>query len=213
MPGKGPWPGRDSELNPQVTDHKKNILSEEAFLILHSGEIPEVAYYGSIHYLTEDPEGPLLNIEPQDLMSLEEAVVQRYRTIILRDLTPGNRDRKIYRGLKRCAANWKRLVNFSDISDKRSINISSIRMEIAEALKDFLRQEIMDVSSGKRKTCVNCSYSVLTELAYGLGLSKDDLPARKKFDLCGYMLDCATHKKEKNYHESTKYRKHEGEVS
>ncbi len=178
MPGKGPWPGRDPELNPPVTDNKKNILSEEAFLILHSGEIPEVAYHSSIHYLTEDPEGPLLNIEPRDLISLEEAVVQRYRTIILRDLTPGNRDRSIYRGLKRCAANWKRLVNFSD---KRSIDISSIRKEVIEALKDFLSQEIMDVSSGKRKTCINCSYSVLTELAYGLGLSRDDLPAREKF--------------------------------
>lgn len=175
MPGKGLWPGRDSELNPPVTDNKKNILSEEAFLILHSGEIPEVAYHSSIHYLTKDPEGPLLNIEPQDLISLEEAVVQRYRTIILRDLTPGNRDRSVYRGLKRCAANWRRLVNFPD---KRSIDISSIRMEVADALKDFLRQEIMDVSSGKRNTCINCSYSVLTELAYGLGLSRDDLPTR-----------------------------------
>ncbi|MCD4755631.1 MAG: hypothetical protein K8R75_07485, partial [Deltaproteobacteria bacterium] len=159
-------------------DNKKNILSEEAFLILHSGEIPEVAYHGSIHYLTEDPEGPLLNIEPQDLISLEEAVVQRYRTIILRDVTPGNRDRSIYRGLKRCAANWKRLVNFSD---KRSIDISSLRKEVIEALKDFLNQEIMDISSGKRKTCINCSYSVLTEFAYVLGLSRDDLPAREKF--------------------------------
>jgi hypothetical protein len=178
MPGKGPWPGRDSELNPQVTDNKKNILSEEAFLILHSGEIPEVAYYGSIHYLTEDPEGPLLNIEPQDLISLEEAVARRYRTIVLRDLTPENRDRSIYRGLKRCAANWKRLVSFSD---KTSIDISSIHKEVNEALKDFLSQEIMDVSSGKRKICINCSYSVLTEFAYSLGLSRDDLPAREKF--------------------------------
>jgi hypothetical protein len=161
-----------------VTDNKKNILSEEAFLILHSGEVPEVAYYGSIHYLTEDPEGPLLNIEQRDIISLEEAAVQRYRTIILRDLTPENRDRSIYRGLKRCAANWKRLVNFSD---KISIDISSIRKEVIDALKDFLSQEIMDVSSGKRKTCINCSYSVLTEFTYGLGLSRDDLPAQEKF--------------------------------
>jgi hypothetical protein len=175
MPGKGLWPGRGSELDPQVTTDKKHILSEEVFLILHSGEIPEVAYYGSIHYLTEDPEGPLLNIKPQDLTSLEDAVVQRYRTIILRDLVLGNRDRSVYRGLKRCAANWKRLVNFSD---KRSTDISYIRIEVAEALKDFLMQEIMDVSSGKRKTCVNCSYSVLLELAYDLGLSRNDLPAR-----------------------------------
>jgi len=33
------------------------------------------------------------------------------------------------------------------------------------------------------------------------------------FDLCGYTSDCATHEKEKNYHESMKYRKHEREVS
>jgi len=33
------------------------------------------------------------------------------------------------------------------------------------------------------------------------------------FDLCGYTLDCATHEKEKDYHESTKYRKHERKVS
>ena len=158
-----------------MKDDKENILSEEAFLILKSGEVPEVAYYGSIHYLTEDPEGPHLNIEPRDLISLEEAVAQRYRTIILRDLMPENRDKSLYRGLKRCAANWKRLINFSD---KRSIDISSIRKEVTEALKDFLRQEIMDVSSGKRKTCINCSYSVLTELAYGLGLSRDALPAK-----------------------------------
>ena len=147
-----------------MTDNKKNILSEEAFLILHSGEIPEVAYYSSIHYLTEDPEGPLLDIEPRDLISLEEAVVQRYRSI--------------YRGLKRCAANWKRLVSFSD---KRSIDISSMRQEVIGALKDFLHQEIIDISSGKRKTCINCSYSVLTEFAYSLGLSRDDLPAQGKF--------------------------------
>lgn len=163
-----------------MTDDKKHILSEEAFLILHSGEIPEVAYYSSVHYLTKDLEGPLLNIKPRDLKSLEEAVVQRYRTIILRDLMPGNRDKSVYRGLKRCAANWKRLADFSD---KRNIEISYIRMEAAEALKDFLMQEIMDVSSGKRKTCVNCSCSVLLELAYGLGLSRNDIPARVKM-LC-----------------------------
>jgi dTDP-4-amino-4,6-dideoxygalactose transaminase len=31
----------------------------------------------------------------------------------------------------------------------------------------------------------------------------------KYFDLCGYTSDCATHEKEKNYHENTKGRKHE----
>ncbi|OPL17299.1 MAG: hypothetical protein AVO38_00980 [delta proteobacterium ML8_D] len=158
-----------------MTDFRQNILSDEALLIIKSGEIPEVAYYGSIHYLTEDPEGPHLNIQPSDLIPLEKAVVQRYRTIILRDITPENRGRGIYRGLKRCTANWKRLVNFSD---KRSIDISSIRKEVTDALREFLRQEIMDVSSGKKETCINCSYAVLAEFACSLGLSRDDLPAK-----------------------------------
>jgi len=35
----------------------------------------------------------------------------------------------------------------------------------------------------------------------------------KKLDLCGYTSDCATHEKEKDYHESTKYRKHEKNIS
>jgi len=165
-----------------VTDFRQHILSEEALLIIKSGEIPEVAYYSSIHYLTEDPEGPHLNIQPSDLIALEEAVVQRYRTIILRDITLENRGRSIYRGLKRCAANWKRLVNFSD---KKSIDISSARKEVTDALREFLRQEIMDVSSSKRETCINCSYAVLTEFACSLGLPRDDLPAKVE-TLCNW---------------------------
>lgn len=152
---------------------RESILSEEAFLILHSGEIPEVAYYGSIHYLTKDPEGPLLDIGPQDLKLLKEAVVQRYKIIILRDITPENRDKSIYRGLARCAANWKRLVKFSR---EKGMDISSIRTETADALKNFLKREISDVRSNKSKTCINCSYSALTELTHDLELSKDDLP-------------------------------------
>jgi hypothetical protein len=38
-------------------------------------------------------------------------------------------------------------------------------------------------------------------------------PFSKDFDLCGYTSDCATHEKEKDYHESTKYRKHEKNIS
>lgn len=164
---------KKSSTVPQMTRDKESILSEEAFLILHSGEIPEIAYHGSIHYLTDDNEGPGLEIEPQDLKSLKEAVVQRYRTIILRDLTPGNRDKSIYRGIKRCAANWDRLVSFST---NNGMDISSIRLDVAETLRAFLDQEIQDVSSGKRESCINCSYSELMELASSLGLSRDKLP-------------------------------------
>jgi len=158
---------------PEIATGKRDILSEEVLLIIHSGEIPEIAYHGSIYYLTEDPEGTHLALEPQDLVALEKAVVQRYRTIILRDITPENRDKSIYRGLKRCAVNWKRLVAFST---KKAIDISSIRREVAEALKAFLAQESIDVSSGKRESCINCPKSTLIELASDLGLLREDLP-------------------------------------
>ena len=157
---------------PEIEASKKDILSEEVLLIIHSGEIPEIAYHGSIYYLTEDPEGPHLALEPKDLVALEKAVVQRYRTIILRDITPENRDKTIYRGLKRCAVNWKRLVAFST---KKAIDISSIRREVAGALKAFLARESMDVSSGKRESCINCPDSTLMELASDLGLPGEEL--------------------------------------
>ncbi len=156
-----------------MTSDKKDALSEETLLIIHSGEMPEVAYYSSIYYLTEDPKGPHVVLEDQDLSTLEEAVVQRYRTIILRDITPENRDKGIYRGLRRCAVNWKRLVAFSV---KRGIDISSVRREVAKALKAFLAQEYMDVSSGKRESCINCPKSTVMELASDLGLSERELP-------------------------------------
>ena len=36
---------------------------------------------------------------------------------------------------------------------------------------------------------------------------------RNFFELCSYKSDCVTHEKEKNYHENTKVRKHEKDVS
>ena len=50
-------------------------------------------------------------------------------------------------------------------------------------------------------------------------MKKMPLFVRKNFhfyeiiDLRYYKSDCATHEKEKNYHESTKYRKHEKNIS
>jgi hypothetical protein len=39
------------------------------------------------------------------------------------------------------------------------------------------------------------------------------LKASNNIGLCGYTSDCATHEKGKNYHESTKVRKHEKNIS
>ena len=79
---------------------KKSLTAEEVFVVLHSGEIPEVTFHESLYYLTEDAEGPGLQTKNDDVFPLKQAVVKRYRVIILRDLDPGNRDKRIYRGLR-----------------------------------------------------------------------------------------------------------------
>jgi len=151
----------------------ERYIAEETFIVEHAGEIPEVAYHGSLYYLTEDPEGPGLKIDTDDTVSLKQAVVSRYRTIILRDLDPRNRDKRMYRGLARCAVNWQRLVKFC-ISEK--VTYEEILAETADRLREFLHREAADVRSGTRSSSINCSAREIESLAESLGLSPEDLP-------------------------------------
>lgn len=148
-------------------------IDEEAFMILHSGEIPEVTFHSSLYHLTEDPEGPGLTLDENDVLALKKAVVERYRAIILRDLDPSNRDKSIYRGLARCAANWLRLLKFCT---RENMELDVIRSETAAALQNFLRLELDDVQSGKRLPSINCSYSEVENLAADLGIEPGEMP-------------------------------------
>ena len=156
-----------------IDPDKKKYIEEEAFMIVHSGEIPEVTLQSSLHYLTEDPEGPGLELNGDDIIPLKQAVVERYRAIILRDLDPGNRDKRIYRGLARCRVNWQRLRKFCA---GENIDFAGIQAEAAEALQYFLQQEVLDVKGGKRFSCINCSREDIYSLSESLGLSSADLP-------------------------------------
>jgi hypothetical protein len=152
---------------------KKTYIEEEVFVVQHSGEIPEVTLHEALYYLTEDDEGPGLQMKPDDVFPLKQAVVKQYRTIILRDLDPGNRDKRIYRGLARCAANWQRLIIFCT---REGIDFQIIRNEAAGALQEFFDTEVADVDSKKRSSCINCSQAEIEELAISLGVSWDKLP-------------------------------------
>jgi len=152
---------------------KKTHIEEEAFIIEHSGEIPEVALHSSLYYLVEDPEGPGLRLDDEDVLPLKLAVAKRYRVIILRDLTPDNRDKSIYRGLARCAVNWQRLLKFCI---RENLNNQEIKLETADALQKFLANEMADVKSNGRSSSVNCSSGELESLVVSLGLSEDNLP-------------------------------------
>ena len=153
--------------------NKEALIAEEAFVVFHSGEIPEVTYHESLYYLTEDAEGPGLQLNFDDIIPLKQAVVKRYRTIILRDLDSENRDESIYRGLARCSANWQRLEKFCT---REKMDFSVMRAETAEALTRFLCDEVSDVQSGSRSSCINCCQAEIEELAISLGVFLDDLP-------------------------------------
>ena len=152
---------------------KETHIAEEAFVILHSGEIPEVTYHESLYFLTEDAAGPCLQLNSDDILPLKQAVVKRYRVIILRDLDPENRDKGLYRGLARCSANWKRMEKFCA---RERMDSSAIRIETADALINFLCNEIADVRSGRRSSSVNSCQTEIEELAKLLRLSAGDLP-------------------------------------
>ncbi len=152
----------------------ESLLAEEMLIVRHSGEIPEIAFHGSLYYLCEDPAGPQLTLSQEELDSLRQQVVARYREILLRDLSPENRDARIYRGLKRCIFNWERLGKF--YTRQEMVIEETLRQEIAEALRGFLRQETMEVRVGLRQTCLNCTREELETFAREIGIQPEQLP-------------------------------------
>ena len=149
-------------------------LTEELLIVRHSGEIPEIAFHSSLYYLCEDPEGPQLTLGQQELDLLRRQVVARYREILLRDLSPENRDARIFRGLKRCIFNWERLGKFCA---RQTMEIeATLRQEIAEALRCFLQQEANEVRAGLRQSCLNCTREELDGFAREIGVGPEELP-------------------------------------
>jgi len=158
----------------QKMNGKEDLLAEESIIVRNSGEIPEIAFHGSIHYLTEDPEGPHLELNEDDLALLRSQAVARYREIILRDLTPENRDKSIYRGIKRSIFNWERLNKFCQ---RQKISLEKqLQEEFTRALRSFLSHEHREVHEGMRVTCLNCTAEELRSFAGELGLSDRELP-------------------------------------
>ena len=149
-------------------------LTEELLIVRHSGEIPEIAFHSSLYYLCEDPDGPQLTLGQQELDLLRRQVVARYREILLRDLSPENRDARIFRGLKRCIFNWERLGKFCA---RQAMEIeATLRQEIAEALRCFLQQETDEVRAGLRQSCLNCTREELDGFAREIGVGPEELP-------------------------------------
>lgn len=156
-----------------IGDERALILEEELLIVRHSGEIPEIALHATLHYLCNDPNGPKFLLSAEELISLEDAALARYREIILRDLDPDNRDLPLYRGMQRVICNWQR---FKMFCTRIKRDWSGFRPEVGQALYRFLCQEEKDVSAGRRRPSINCTVQELKDFAAEMKLSSSQMP-------------------------------------
>ena len=155
---------------------KESYLQQEVDWIENSGEMPEVAFYESLYYLTEEEDGPKLILTSADIKFLEDAVVNRFKTIILRDLEFANRKSSIFRGLKRAIINYNRLKKYQ----KRKNRIdSSMKKEIGHSLLEYIRCECEDISDKEHYRTINCTIEELEQFADELGVNIS--PAKKPY--------------------------------
>lgn len=148
-------------------------LDNEWFLVRHSGETPEIALYSAIHYLTEAEDGPKLSLSEEQVALLKEAAAERYREIVLRDLQLENRDKTIYRGLKRAIINFQR---FECFCRRQHLDGQDFNKEVAASLLFFLATECVEVAKGGRNSSINCSFQELNAFARKVGLVVNRLP-------------------------------------
>ena len=156
---------------------KESYLQEEAEWIENSGEIPEVAFYEAIFNLTEREDGPRLTLTPEDMSVLEDAVIERYKIIILRDLYYPNRSSPIFRGIKRAVINYDRLKKYQARKNRKA---SNWKEAIGQSLINYIEREYCDISKGRRYTTLNCAREKIEEFAEELGIN---IPT-EYLDLC-----------------------------
>lgn len=156
---------------------RRALIADEELIVRNSGEIPEIAYHNSLYHLSEDPEGPgLAGLSREELAALQAGVMARYREIILRDLTPANRDLAIYRGVRRAIWNWQRLGKFCRRC--RLEPAGELRREIAAALVSFLENEVRETMAGLRPPSLNCTPEELRWFLVALGVENPPAPGR-----------------------------------
>ena len=114
-------------------------LEDEALLIEHAGEMPEVALAESLHLLGEIP--------AQDLISLRAACARGYVRNIKRDLDPANIGSPAFRGLERARANLARLERF--LASFGAELPQANRKDLAYALTKFLQAEQSALDKGR----------------------------------------------------------------
>jgi len=154
-------------------DERREILEDEWLMVRHSGEIPEITFHATLYYLTEEKDGPGLNLRARELETLKEAALERYYEIILRDINMENYNKTIYRGVRRSLYNWHRCKAFAE---RQFVRCGDFREKAAQTLLLFLDQGIKAAGREIPEQFMNCSLNELEELVEELGLSPEQLP-------------------------------------
>lgn len=158
-----------------MTEEERNeLLADEWLIVRDSGEIPEVTLHATLHYLTEEDDGPKLSLNEEELNELKDAAVKRYHEIILRDMSMENFHKNFYRGLRRSLYNWHRCVAFMK---RQSIKADGFKMIAAKSFLLFIEQGITLAGKELPATFINCSVLELGELAEELGVTAEQLPS------------------------------------
>ncbi|MBW1745129.1 MAG: hypothetical protein JRJ25_01910 [Deltaproteobacteria bacterium] len=145
----------------------ESYLQQEVDWIENSGEMPEVAFYEALYCLTEE-EGPKLTLTLSDIKRLEDAAINRFKTIILRDLKFANRRSSIFRGLKRAIINYNRLKKYQ--KRKNRIDPGQEKM-IGRFLLEYIRRECEEISDRRHYRTINCTREELEQFADELGVN------------------------------------------
>ena len=155
-------------------EERKELLADEWFIVRDSGEIPEITFHATLHYLTEENDGPKLTLGEKELDELKDAAVQRYQEIILRDMNVENFHKSLYRGVRRSLYNWHRCVAFME---RQSIKVDDFPKKAGQALLLFLEQGMVLAGKELPKNFINCTVLELTELADEFGVGAEQLPS------------------------------------
>lgn len=153
---------------------RKELLGDEWLIVRNSGEIPEITFHSSCYYLTEEKDGPALQLTEEELMDLKDAALQRYHEIILRDISIENFHKTIYRGVRRILYNWQRCEAFVQ---RQSISGGQFRETAAQAFILFLEQGVSVAGKALPENFINCTVKELAELSKELGVPDELLPS------------------------------------
>lgn len=153
---------------------RQDLLEDEWLIVRHSGEIPEIALHSALYFLTEDPQGPRLQLGVEEIQHLREAAASRYEEIILRDLCYENRELTIYRGIRRAIFNWHRFVAFCD---RQKIPCHRLHAATAESFLLLLNKVSVATDKATPDSIFNCTFHDLVLFARELGIPEQQLPA------------------------------------